>query len=95
VTPFTAILGVITGSLVSLAFGLGVTLLVFFVLRDENLRFSSELPELFRAVAMFWVLAGIAWIGFVQTLRHSRRRHATLALLWVGILLVGWYYWPR
>jgi hypothetical protein len=93
-TPFTAILGVITGSLVSLAFGLGVTLVVFFVLRDENPRFSSELPELVRAVVMFGLLAGISWAGFVQTLRRSRWRHATLGVLWIGMFLAGRYYWP-
>lgn len=93
-TPFTAILGVITGSLVSLAFGLGVTLAVFFVLRNENARFSSELPELLRAAAMFGLLAGVSCTGFVQTLRGHNRRHATLGLLWIGLTLVGWYYWP-
>lgn len=93
-TPFTAILGVITGSLVSLAFGLGVTLLVFFALRDENARFSSELPELARAVAMFGLLAGVSSVGFVQTLRQHKLRHATLGVLWIGLVLVGWYYWP-
>jgi hypothetical protein len=93
-TPFTAILGVITGSLVSLAFGLGVTLVVFFVLRDENPRFSTELPELVRAAAMFGALAGLSWVCFIGTLKGRQWRHWCLSALWVGLLLAGWYYWP-
>jgi len=50
--PFTAILGIITGSLVSLAFGMGVVLLVFWLLRNEHPQFQTELPEVGRAFLM-------------------------------------------
>lgn len=94
VKPFTAILGVVAGSLASLAFGLTVTLFVFFALRGENLRFATELPELTRGVAMFLGLAVLSGIGFFATVRKARWRHIPLALLWAGLLMVGWYYWP-
>ena len=92
--PFAAILGVITGSLVSLAFGLGVTLFVFVALKDDNSRFALELPELYRSVAMFAVLAVLSCGGFFGTLRQASWRYLPLGLMWIGIGLVGWYYWP-
>jgi hypothetical protein len=92
--PFTAVLGIVTGSLVSLAFGLGVVLLVFAVLREEHPRFGTELPEVARAFAMFLLLAVLASVGFLGTVRHARWRHGVLSLMWLGLAWVGWYYWP-
>jgi len=92
--PFTAMLGFIAGSLVSLAFGLGVVLFVFWVLRGDHPRFAAELPEVARAFAMFLVLAIVAGTGFIGTVKERGWRHASLGLLWIGLLLAGWYYWP-
>lgn len=92
--PFTAVLGFLAGSLVSLAFGLGVVLLVFWVLQNDDPRFAAELPEVARAFVMFFVLAVFAALGFLGTVRERRWRYTPLALMWVGLLLVGWYYWP-
>lgn len=93
-SPFTAILGFITGSLVSLAFGLGVVLLVFAVLRGDHPRFAAELPEVARGFFLFLVLAVIACGAFYGTLRQARWRHGALSLMWIGLAVVGWYYWP-
>jgi hypothetical protein len=92
--PFTAVLGVVAGSLVSVAFGLGVVLLVFWMLRNDHPQFSAELPEVARAFAMFFALAAAGAIGFLGTVRARAWRYAPLAAMWLGLLLVGWYYWP-
>ena len=92
--PFTAVLGFVAGSLLSLAFGLGVVLLVFWILQNDHPRFAAELPEVARSFVMFFVLALLAAIGFLGTLRERRWRYAPLALLWLGLLLVGWFFWP-
>jgi hypothetical protein len=92
--PFTAILGFVAGSLVSLAFGLAVVLLVFWLLQHDHPRFAAELPELRRGFAMFFALAALGASGFVGTLRARRWRYLPLGLMWAGLALVGWYYWP-
>lgn len=92
--PFTAILGVIAGSLVSIAFGLAVVLMVFWALRAEHPQFSAELPELVRAFLIFFSLATLAAFGFLGTVRVRRWRYGPLMLLWLGLSLAGWYYWP-
>lgn len=92
--PFTMILGITLGSLVSIAFSLGAVLLVFWFLQDESPRFDSELPELLRSTVIFFVLAGIAAAAFIGTLKNKRWRHGCLAFLWCGLVGTGWYYWP-
>jgi hypothetical protein len=92
--PFTAILGFIAGSLVSLAFGLGVVLIVFAVLQNDHPRFAAELPEVGKAFAMFLVLAGFSCAGFLGTVQNRSWRYWPLALMWVGLALVTFYYWP-
>ncbi|MBM4197185.1 MAG: hypothetical protein FJ197_08840 [Gammaproteobacteria bacterium] len=92
--PFTVVLGVVAGSLLSLASGLGIVLAVFWLLRDEHPRFAFELPELMRATAMFTVLSVFASAGFVGQVRARRWRFAPQGLLWAGLVAVGWYYWP-
>jgi hypothetical protein len=92
--PFTAVLGIIAGSLVSLAFGLAVVLLVFWLLQGDHPRFTTELPELVRAVLMFFGLAVVSVLAFIGTIRRRPWRYQPLAALCVGLLAVGWYYWP-
>lgn len=89
------ILGITLGSLVSIAFSLGGVLFVFWFLREESLRFDAEMPELLRSTAIFFVLAAIAAVSFVGTLKNSAWRHISLALLWFGLIGTGWYYWPE
>jgi len=93
--PFTVILGVVSGSLLSIAFGLCVVLLVFWVLQGDHPRFRAELPEVARSAAMFTTLAAVAAMAMFGTLRSRPWRYPVLAALWLGLLLVAWVYWPR
>lgn len=92
--PFTVVLGIILGSLVSIAASLGGVLLVFWILRDESPRFGAEMPELLRSTGIFFALAALAAGGFVGMLRNARWRIVCLGLLWAGLIATGWYYWP-
>ena len=92
--PFVVILGIILGTLVAIAFGLVTVLFIFWLLQDENPRFSAELVPLVQSSVIFTVLAATAAVGFLATLRGEPWRYAVLALLWVGLGLTGWLYWP-
>lgn len=92
--PFTVLLGITLGSLVSIAFSLGGVLFVFWILQDESPRFRTEMPELLRGTAIFSGLAGIAALGFIGTLKKKPWRYVCLMFLWIGLLGTGWYYWP-
>lgn len=93
--PFVVILGIVLGSLVSIAFSLSAVLLIFLILRSDNPQVSAELPELARGALMFSLLAACAGVAFIGTLRARRSRYAWLVLLWSGLIAVGWYYWPK
>ena len=92
--PFIVILGIVLGSLVSVAFSLSVVLLVFLILLDDHPRFSAEMPELVRGTLIFLALAAVAAVGFVGTLRRRPWRFLVLILLWAGLLSTAYYYWP-
>lgn len=92
--PFTVLLGITLGSLVSIAFSLGGVLLIFWILQDESPRFDAEMPELLRGTAIFACLAIIAAFGFIGTLKKKGWRHICLMFLWIGLAGTGWYYWP-
>lgn len=92
--PFVVILGVLLGTLVSLAFGLGVVLFVFWFLQSESTRFAAEMPYLLKSTAIFLALSAVCATAFVGTLRRRRWRYPVLTLLWTGLLWAGWYYWP-
>jgi len=92
--PFTVILGVILGSLVSIAFSLSAVTLIFWILRGDHPQFSAELPELTRAMGIFVVLALTGFAAFVATLRRTSWRYLPLALMWAGLGAAGFYYWP-
>jgi hypothetical protein len=92
--PFTVILGIVLGSLVSIAFSLNVVMLVFWILYDDHPRFAAEMPEVVRGTLLFSYLAVVAGLSFFGTLMQRSWRYAGLGLLWVSLLATGYYYWP-
>ena len=92
--PFTVLLGIVLGSLVSIALSLAGVLLVFWILRDESPRFDSEMPELVRSTVIFSLLALLAAGGFIGTLWRKHWRYPCLTLLWLGLIATVWSYWP-
>ena len=64
------------------------------MLPNDHPSFATGLPEIARAFVMFLVLAVLAAVGFLGVVREREWRYMPLALTWLGLLLVGWYYWP-
>jgi hypothetical protein len=95
VQPFTVILGIVLGSLVSIAFSLSVVMLVFWILLDDHPRFSAEMPEVVRGTLIFSFLAIVAGVSFFGTLMGRTWRFAGLGMLWISLFAAGYYYWPN
>ena len=94
VKPFAVILGILLGSLAAIAFGLGVVAFIFWLLQDDYARFAGEMPVLLRSTGVFLALAAVAGGAFAGVLKVRPWRYPLLGLLWVGLLVTGWYYWP-
>ena len=93
--PFTVLLGIISGSVISITFGLAVVCFVFWVLKDESPRLLSEIDSLITNTAIFFILSIFAGCSFFGSLRAAAWRHVPMALLWISLLLAGRYYWPQ
>ena len=79
--PAAVILGILMGSLVAIAVGLGVVAFIFWLLQDDNPRLQGEMPMLLRSTAIFFVLATVASGAFVGLLKVRPWRFPLLALL--------------
>jgi len=93
--PFTVMLGIVLGSLFSIAFSLTIATLIFWFLQDEDPRYIAEMPELIRGTLIFSTLAFVAATGFIGTIRGRPWRYLALMLLWAGLLTTAYYYWPE
>lgn len=93
--PLTVLIGIVLGSSVSIALGLGMVLIVFLILVDERPQLRDEFIPLLTAVALFSAVSALAMAAFLGTLRQRPWRHVAIAGLCGGLLLLGWIYWPR
>ncbi|MEO7774504.1 MAG: hypothetical protein ABIT36_02100 [Steroidobacteraceae bacterium] len=93
--PLALLLGIVAGSAVSMALGLGMTLMIFFLLPEFQLRLAGEWRPL--TTAFGWALAltaagGAAFYGELRTRRWRRLAQAALFLIAAVMML---RYWPR
>lgn len=93
--PLTVILGIVLGSVFSIAFGLAAVLLIFALREGQDARYALEIPELARAAAMFSVVSVAAAFAFVGSLRRTPWRLWPMAAMWLCLGAIGFYYWPE
>ncbi len=92
--PLTVVLGVVLGSVFSLAFSLGIVWMIFGLRQGEDSRYALELPELARATVLFSLVTVVSALSFVGSLRSSAWRRWPLLGLMIGLVGIGFYYWP-
>jgi len=93
--PFTVLIGILMGSSASIAFGLGVVILVFLILAGKHPELAHELPRLAVSFVAFSIMTAASAGSFIGQIKSRRWRGwahlGTLACLAVVALL----YWPR
>jgi hypothetical protein len=95
--PFTVVLGIIMGSAVALAAGLGMSAVVFMVLwllGDGRAQIAAETPAMLQGLAWTWSLSALSVAAFYGEVRTRHWRRAPQFLLPVALVLLGWRYWP-
>jgi hypothetical protein len=93
--PLAALIGIITGSAVSLAVGLTLTWMVLLFLPEHSDRFAGERGPLLQAMALFALTAAVSGASFYAELRARSWRYAIHAATLFVLALTIWVYWPR
>ena len=93
--PLTVLLGIIMGSSVAIALGLGMVLIVFLILLGERPELRAEFRPLMLGIVLFTVLSVLSVASFLGSVRQRSWRRVAMAGLWSVLLLIGWIYWPR
>jgi len=78
----------------SIAFSLAAVLFVFLVLGDEYPRLDHEFGPLVRNLILFTAMTAICTASFYSLVKEHRLRWAAQAVMWLGMLGTGYYYWP-
>ncbi len=92
--PLTVLTGFVMGTCVSIAVSLLFVLIVFTVIGDDYPRVRHEFEPLTRSLGIFTAMTVISVGSFYGLLKNHPARYAGQALLWIGVFLTGWYYWP-
>ena len=84
--PLTVLLGIIMGSSVSIALGLGMVLIVFLILMGERPELRAEFRPLMLGIVLFTVLSALSVAAFLgsirQRLARRRRRPCSMRTTW-------------
>lgn len=92
--PLAVITGILLGSSVAIALGLGVVLFIYWLIGAEQPAMQREIPALRTSTAIFFVLSLVAGAAFYAQLVTKGWRWLALALLAALLLATGIYYWP-
>lgn len=93
--PLTVIAGIVLGSSLSITVSLAVVSLIFWILADDYPRLQSEFSPLTRSVLLFIGLTAISAWSFLAALKDRKEKWLAQAAMWLGVLIVGFYYWPE
>lgn len=92
--PMMVINGILLGSCLSIAVSLGLVLIVFLVIADEYPRVQHEFRPLVTSMSIFFGMTIISAMSFYSlTINHPKRLWGQ-GLMWAGLTLTAWYYWP-
>jgi hypothetical protein len=92
--PLTVITGIVLGSSLSITISLVAVLIMFLVLRGEHPRLDAEFDAMTASLVLFSAMTAISALSFYGLLIRHKWRAAAQALMWLGVVLTGFYYWP-
>jgi hypothetical protein len=93
--PLSVLIGIIMGSSVAIALGLGMVLIVFLILMGERPELKAEFRPLMLGIMLFSTLSALSVASFVGSIRQRPWRRMAMAGLWSALFVIGWIYWPR
>lgn len=91
-TPLVFITGVMLGTCASIAFGLLVVMLLFWLLGASEPQVANEWVSLGRSTVVFFIMTMICAVSFIALLKKQRWRWPAQALMWLGVVATVAYY---
>ncbi len=92
--PLTVITGIVLGSCLSITISLVAVLIMFVLLRGEHPRLVAEFEAMSTSLALFSAMTAISALSFYGLIIRHKWRMAAQLLMWAGLVVVGFYYWP-
>lgn len=92
--PLTVVTLIILGSSFAITFSLAAVIIVVLLLGDEYPRLQREFDPLLDSWLLFLGMTGIAAASFYTLLKNHAARYWAQVAMWLGLVGVGWYYWP-
>lgn len=92
--PLTVVSGIILGSAFSIAFGLLVVMIIFFVIGDKYPQVQGEFGALSRSLAVFITLTAVSAMSFFSLLKNRRDWWFWQLLTLTTVFMTGLYFWP-
>jgi hypothetical protein len=92
--PLSVVTLIILGSSFAITFSLAAVLLVVLILGDEYPRLQGEFEPLVESLILFLGMTMIAAASFYTLIKNHAARFWLNAAMWLGLLGVGFYYWP-
>jgi hypothetical protein len=92
--PLSVVTLIILGSSFAITFSLAAVLLVVLILGDEYPRLQGEFEPLVESLILFLGMTTIAAASFYTLIKNHAARFWLNAAMWLGLLGVGYYYWP-
>ncbi len=92
--PLSVITLIILGSSFAITFSLAAVILVVLILGDDYPRLQNEFEPLLASLVLFLIMTAIAAASFYSLLQEHALRYWLQAAMWLGLFVVGLYYWP-
>jgi hypothetical protein len=95
VGPLGFLTGIVLGSAVSIAAVLVMVGVIFLVVSSDHPALLEEYRPLFKAAALFAVLAAVSGAAFYGLQKRAAWRWAAQGAMWACLALIAWAYWPE
>lgn len=92
--PLAILNGIILGSSVAIALGLGVTVFIFYLLIPEHPEMKTEFGSLLNSTGIFMTVSAVAALAFAGQVMDKRWKWIAEAGLVLALAVTVLYYLP-
>lgn len=92
--PLTVVTGIMLGSAASIAVGLSVVVLIFFLLSGDHPQVSAEIGSLVTSAVMFLAMTVVCAASFISLVKNLSWWWMPQIGMWAGLALVVVYFLP-